>query len=95
MFLLVLGVGAYIGLVYLPKLQSSSTTTYKTEAIIKEGILQPAKGDDYDYVISEGGVLTGVTTQKLDLSQYSGKKVRVTGQYSGTTLYADTVADVE
>ncbi len=40
---------------------------------------------------------TGKPTTELDsytvkLEQYVGKKVSVTGQYSGTTLFVDTVA---
>lgn len=41
---------------------------------------------------------TGKPTTELDsytvkLDQYVGKKVSVTGQYSGTTLFVDTVTD--
>jgi len=51
-------------------------------------------------VVSESGgkflILSGkksieITSRKLDLKQYVGQQVTVTGEYSGTTLYVDEV----
>lgn len=94
-FLALVGVGGYVGLQYYAKSSPAGGTVYKSEVVTKTGILQAGQGDDYSYVISVGGKLIGVASQKLNLSQYVGKKVSVTGQYSGTTLYADSVVEVQ
>lgn len=37
------------------------------------------------------GKMVEMTSKKVDLKLYEGKKITVTGEYSGTTLYVDTV----
>ena len=41
--------------------------------------------------ISKGGVVTEITSRRVDLTQYNGKEVSVTGQFSGSTLYVDEI----
>jgi hypothetical protein len=41
--------------------------------------------------IVEGAKTTEITSRKLDLKQYNGKEVEVTGEFSGTTLFVDSV----
>ncbi|KKU33046.1 hypothetical protein A3K29_05080 [Candidatus Collierbacteria bacterium RIFOXYB2_FULL_46_14] len=41
--------------------------------------------------ISDGTKNTEITSRKVDLKQYAGKTVTVTGEFSGTTLYVDSV----
>ena len=70
------------------------TVPAKTETspvVHKIGVMRKGKGDDYAHVIVSGGKTEGVASFTLDLDQYVGKQVEVTGQYSGTTLYADSV----
>ncbi len=96
-FVAVLGVGGYFGYQYLlsqsPKPSSTGSQSYKSEAMIKTGTLQkaPVKSSDFDHVLLSEGKSIGVTSYKVDLNTFVGKKVTITGQPSGTTLYADTV----
>jgi hypothetical protein len=41
--------------------------------------------------ISSSGKITEIYSRKIDLKQYDGKDVTVTGEFSGTTLFVDTV----
>jgi hypothetical protein len=41
--------------------------------------------------LTNQGVITEITSRKVDLTQYNGKQVSVTGQFSGSTLYVDQV----
>jgi len=42
--------------------------------------------------IDEGnGKSTEVTSRKVDLGEYIGQEVEVTGEFSGTTLYVDEI----
>ena len=41
--------------------------------------------------ISSSGKITEITSRKVDLKQYNGKTVTVTGEFSGTTLFVDQV----
>lgn len=41
--------------------------------------------------IVENGKTTEITSRKIDLKQYNGKEVSVTGEFSGTTLFVDEV----
>jgi len=52
------------------------------------GIVSAAGGK---FSISAGGKVTEITSRKIDLNQYVGKTVTVTGEFSGTTLYIDEV----
>jgi len=36
-------------------------------------------------------VSTEITSRKIDLKQYDGQSIEVTGEFSGTTLYVDSV----
>lgn len=100
-FVALLGVGGYFGYQYLlaqsPKTGSTGSKSYKSEAMTKTGILQkaPVKSSDFEHVLLSEGKSIGVTSYKVDLDEYVGKKVTVTGQPSGTTLYADTVEIVK
>lgn len=89
--LLALGAGGYFVYNNLSSTSQPPAGNYKTSAVTLTGILQPAKGDDYSYLLISNGKSTGVASQKIDLNQYAGKKVSVSGQYSGTTLYADEI----
>lgn len=50
----------------------------------------PSTGE-YSHVIDVNGQLVGVTSNTVDLKPYENKKVNIIGEYSGTTMYADSV----
>lgn len=75
--------------------ESESGEEVMSGDVTKTGKLQQSQGDDYNHIILSEGKAIGVASQSLDLDQYVGKTVSVTGQYSGTTLYADSVTEVE
>jgi len=70
-----------------PVVQEPGTKTTLTGTVLK------ATGDDYQHIIISGGKSTGIASQTISLDNYVTKKVSVTGQYSGTTLYVDTVEE--
>lgn len=92
--LALLGAGGYMGYNYLLSQQSNAPAVEKYQGDTLVGKLLPGKGDDYTFVLMDTkGKTTGVTTQTVDLSLYVNKNVEVTGQYSGTTLYIDTITE--
>lgn len=90
--LVLIGVGGYYGMRIYSKTQTR-VDSYRTDAITKTGTIQPGKGDDYSYILVSTEGSTGVASQQIDLGLYVGKKVTVSGQDSGTTLYVDTVTE--
>lgn len=93
-FLVLLGAGAYIGLKYFYKSPTDTgTQTFKSAPIVKTGVLQKSNvaQSDFTHVLVASGTSIGVASYSLNLDDYIGKQVEVTGQYSGTTLYADVV----
>ena len=51
-------------------------------------------GSELTVINTESGPVD-VESYSVDLKQYDGKKVRVEGEYSGTTMFADKVSVVE
>lgn len=89
--LILLAAGGFFAYKYFGSRASSTQTTTQVERTLT-GILQKIQSTgEYSHVINVGGKLTGVTSSTVDLTPYEGKNVRVTGQYSGTTMYADKV----
>ena len=95
-FLIIVGAGAYVGLKYFYK-PATGTQTYKTATITKTGILQKSTitASDFTHVIVSSGSSVGVASYTLNLDDYIGKNVSVTGQFSGNTLYADTITRIQ
>jgi len=89
----VLGVGGYF--VYSNVSKTQPTTNGQQESVTFVGKIQTGKGDDYSHVLLSEGKIIGLASQTVALDEYIGKQVSVTGQYSGTTLYADTVQVVK
>ena len=85
------------GFFYLQRSGSEQTTktSFQTASITRIGVLQKSNGIDYRYVIIANGQSWGVTSQSINFDQYVGKKVEVTGQNSGTTLYIDTITIIQ
>ena len=91
-FLVIVGIGGYIGLKYFYK-PTSGSQIYKTAAITKTGILQKSTitHSNFTHVIVSSGGSMGVASYTLNLDDYIGHTVSVTGQFSGDTLYADSI----
>ena len=67
-----------------------TTETKMTENVVeKTGELKTKVGDEY--VFQSGGELINVTSSKIDLDAYMGKKITISGMYSGSTLYIDEI----
>jgi uncharacterized protein (UPF0333 family) len=94
-FLVLVGAGAYVGMKYFYK-PSTNPKTFQTAAITKTGTLQKSTiaQSDFTHVIVISGGSVGVASYTLNLDDYIGKKVSVTGQFSGDTLYADVITIV-
>ncbi len=94
LFLAVVIVGGYIGLKYFYKPPAVSQTP-QTATVTKTGILQKSTiaQSDFTHVIFSSSGSVGVATfqPKINLDDYIGKNVSISGQFSGDTLYADTV----
>jgi len=41
--------------------------------------------------ITSSGKVIEITSRKIDLKQFNGKNITVKGEFSGTTLFVDTV----
>ncbi len=90
--IVVIGGLGFVGYRYvLGQKSATPNDSFKTEIVTLAGVLKAGKGDDYSYIILSEGKTVGVASQTKNLSSYVGKKVKVTGQYSGTTFYADTI----
>lgn len=83
-------VTGYFGIKYISSTQTNQTPS-KSEPVTISGVLQKVKGDDYEFIILNKGKTVGIASYTIDLGQYTNKNVDITGQYSGTTLYADKV----
>lgn len=61
------------------------------------GVLQPipSTGEYSDVIVDESGKTTGVTSNTVNVKVYENKRVQVMGQYSGSTMYADSITIVQ
>jgi|GEM_PF-2300696 len=98
--LLIVGGAGYAGYMYLGRqapaanAPASSGTESTTDTVT--GLLKPGKGSDFSYIlITDSGKTVGIASQTTDLSQYVDKRLEITGSYSGSTLYAYTITELE
>jgi hypothetical protein len=75
-------------------LSSCGQTISNQEKIInnivsKTGTLTMKSGDEYLLSTSDG--IVNMTSNKVNLDNYLKKKITVTGQFSGSTLYVDEI----
>jgi PBP1b-binding outer membrane lipoprotein LpoB len=69
---------------------SSCTQTKNIEATVtKTGTLTMKVGEDY-LLKTDSGIIN-ITSTKVNLDNYIKKKISVTGQFSGSTLYVDEI----
>jgi hypothetical protein len=72
----------------------TATPAVNTQSINKslEGtVVSQVGGEGTDFTFQTATGPVAIHEGNATLSPYIGKKVRVTGQYSGTTLYVDSV----
>lgn len=92
--IIVLVILGLFGFFALKNFQKSYVTPGSSAQVTLVGVLQPISGNDqYSYLIVVNGQTIGVASTRLNLKQYEGKKVQITGQYSGTTIYADQIQE--
>jgi len=92
--LVLVAAGAFVYLKYYsPSPTDPEATIYKTAPVTKRGELRKTNvaASDFTHVLMADGSSVGVASYSLNLDDYIGRKVEVTGQYSGTTLYADII----
>lgn len=92
----ILGVGGYFGYQYLlgtseqniQQEQSAKTT-------MVEGVLMKVANpkDDYTHTLKTADKLVRVASYTVSLDDYVNKTVSITGQYSGTTLFVDSIEE--
>jgi hypothetical protein len=88
--LVLIGIGGYLGFRSLSK-STGNTGSVLSQIVKLTGTVQTGKGDDYSYVLMTPGKIVGLASQTVKLGDYTNQKVEVTGQYSGTTLYVDSI----
>ena len=68
---------------------SVKQTNVEEALVIKEGTLTIKSGEVY-LLSTENGIIN-ITSNKVNLDNYLKKKIKVTGMFSGDTLYVDKV----
>jgi hypothetical protein len=59
--------------------------------VTKEGLLRTKIGDEY--LLDNNGDMTNLNSNKVNLDDYLKKNIKVTGQFSGSTLYVDKLEE--
>jgi PBP1b-binding outer membrane lipoprotein LpoB len=72
---------------------STETTQSKLEenTVTKVGTLSTKVGDEY--LLNTGDEIVNITSKKIDLETYMKKPIKVTGMFSGSTLYVDKLEE--
>ena len=71
---------------------SSCGSSVKTETTVsKTGTLTIKSGEEYLLKTDDG--IVNMTSNKVNLDSYMKKKITVTGQFSGSTLYVDSITN--
>lgn len=100
--IIVLGIAGYFGYQYLlqssgeSQFQSVNTTSEQpAKTTTVEGMLikVPNPKDDYTHTLKTVDKLVRVASYTVSLDDYNNKNVAITGQYSGTTLFADSISE--
>lgn len=87
--IVILGVGIYFGIQrFIPQ----QTESVSNPVVTITGVLNKVPPtSEYSYLLQTKTNSVGINSMKVDLGDYVGKEVSVTGQYSGDVLYADSV----
>lgn len=71
--------------------EKSITSTGENVNVEKIGVLQAKAGEEF-LLSTDQGVIN-VNSLKVDLNTFMKKKIKINGQFSGSTLYADSVTE--
>lgn len=96
------GIGGYAGYKTRPtespvSVQEEMTPTQsdKTTQTVQGVLIKiPDPKDDFTHTIKTLDELISVASLTVKLDDYNAKKVEATGQYSGTTLFVDTITEL-
>jgi len=70
-------------------LSACGTTKVIESNVTKTGILMQKVGSEYLLKTNDG--IVNITSKKIDFEKYLKKEIKVTGQFSGSTLYVDNI----
>lgn len=73
-----------------PKTIDNTAVTVEQGVVTRTGQLKTKVGSEYLLSTTEG--IINITSNKVNLDQHLGKKITVTGMFSGSTLYVDKLA---
>lgn len=93
--LMLVGAISLAGCVKLPGMPAAPTTsTEKSGDTTKTGVIMKA-GELYFLNEPDSNKPLPIDTYSVDLSQYTGQRVKVTGQYSGDTLFVGKIESAQ
>lgn len=78
-----------ISVISLSACGTQGTKITELATVTKIGILQVKSGEVYLLSTSEG--IVNITSTKVNLDNYLKKNIKVTGMFSGDTLYVDSL----
>lgn len=81
--------GLVLGGCTLTSKAPSTTEKLEQSVVTKSGTISTKVGDEYLLSTDEG--IVNITSNKVNLDTYMKKPVRVTGMFSGSTLYVDKI----
>jgi hypothetical protein len=73
----------------VPQTQPGTATTQKQGTTSKTGVITQAGGSFF--IAAPGATPELIDSYSVDLAQYVGQSVTITGQFSGDTLFVGTV----
>jgi hypothetical protein len=71
----------------LSQTKVSTEQKLQENVVTKVGTISTKSGDEYLLVTSDG--IVNITSNKVNLDNYLKKQIKVTGMFSGSTLYVD------
>lgn len=81
--------GLVLGGCTLTSKAPNTTEKLEQNIVTKTGTISTKVGDEYLLSTSDG--IVNITSNKVNLDTYLKKPVKVTGMFSGSTLYVDKI----
>ena len=93
MVLALIGLGGYFGYQYLISVSPSTSGVNETPTVTKTGTVQSLSkpGSDYTHILKTPEESVKLNSYTVKLDQYVNTTVTVVGQYSGYTLFVDSI----